>query len=265
MKSVGEAMAIGRTFKEAFQKGLRALETGRPGLDDRAARSHRRSARRRLGRGAARRAAPADAGAHLPGEARARARADRSTRSTSSPAIDPWFLGQMRELIEAEREYAALDDGRRATMLRRMKRMGFSDRQLGELRGETEDDVARASLGARRPAGVQDGRHLRRRVSVGDAVPLRQLRRGERSAAERTAIGRDPRQRPESHRAGRRVRLLLRARGDGAPRAGIRDDHDQLESGDRLDRLRHLGQAVLRAAHVRGRARDRASASSRRA
>ena len=83
----------------------------------------------------------------------------------------------------------------------------------------------------------------------------------EESEAPRTgaAVGRDPRQRPESHRAGRRVRLLLRARRDRAARAGIRDDHDQLESRDRLDRLRHLRQALLRAAHARGRARDRRS------
>ena len=68
-----------------------------------------------------------------------------------------------------------------------MKRMGFSDRQLGALRGETEDAVRarRWALGVR-PV-VQDGRHLRRRVPVGDAVPLRQLRRGERGAAQRAA------------------------------------------------------------------------------
>ena len=95
------------------------------------------------------------------------------------------------------------------------------------------------------------------------AVPLRQLRRGERSAAQRQAVGRHPRQRSESHRAGRRVRLLLRARGARASRAGIRDDHDQLESRDRLHGLRHVGQAVLRAAHVRGRARDRPARAAR--
>ena len=82
MKSVGESMAIGRTFKEAFQKGLRALEIGRSGWHV-GARARRRSSRGRHARDAARRAAPADARAHLPGEARARARARRSTRSTS--------------------------------------------------------------------------------------------------------------------------------------------------------------------------------------
>ena len=50
----------------------------------------------------------------------------------------------------------------------------------------------------------------------------------------------------------------------GAPRPGIRDDHDQLEPRDGLDRLRHLGQAVFRAAHARGRAGDRSTRAARR-
>ena len=73
MKSVGESMAIGRTFKEAFQKGLRALEIGRPGwvtasrpIDDRL--------NGREPGNAARRTAPTNARANLPGETRARAR-----------------------------------------------------------------------------------------------------------------------------------------------------------------------------------------------
>ncbi len=70
MKSVGEAMAIGRTFKEALQKGLRALETGRAGwavasrpVDDRLPDESDAALSRRP--------APADAGADLPGQARA--------------------------------------------------------------------------------------------------------------------------------------------------------------------------------------------------
>jgi carbamoyl-phosphate synthase large subunit len=54
--------------------------------------------------------------------------------------IDRWFLNQMHELIVAEREYATSDD-RGAELLRRMKRFGFSDRQLGDLRDESETDV----------------------------------------------------------------------------------------------------------------------------
>ena len=68
-----------------------------------------------------------------------------------------------------------------------MKRLGFSDRQLAVLRGETEADVRARRWALGRAAGVQDGRHLRRRVPVVDAVPLLQLRRGERGAAHAAA------------------------------------------------------------------------------
>ena len=63
---------------------------------------------------------------------------------------------------------------------------------------------------------------------------------------------------PEPDRPGHRVRLLLRARQPGAARGGLRDRHGQLQPRDGLDRLRHLRPALLRAAHARGRARDRA-------
>ena len=66
---------------------------------------------------------------------------------------------------------------------------------------------------------------------------------------------RDPRLGPEPDRPGNRVRLLLRARRPDRPRARARRGDDQLQPGDGLDRLRHLGPAVLRAAHARGRAR----------
>ena len=171
-------------------------------------------------------------------------------------AIDPWFLAQMGELVEAEREYAALD-AVDADELRRMKRLGFSDRQLGALRGETEAAVRarRWALGVRPAYKMVD-------TCAGEfpsATPYLYGSYDEESEAPRTGkqVGRHPRQRTESHRAGRRVRLLLRARRDGAARAGIRDDHDQLESRDGLDGLRYVGQAVLRAADARGRARDR--------
>ena len=83
---------------------------------------------------------------------------------------------------------------------------------------------------------------------------------------ERPALGRHPRQRAEPDRAGRRVRLLLRARRAWrCAKQGYRDDHDQLEPRDGLHRFRHLRQAVLRAADARGRARDRrARAADRR-
>jgi carbamoyl-phosphate synthase large subunit len=138
MKSVGEAMAIGRTFKEAFQKGLRALETGRPGwsaaartLDDRL-----KDETLETLRGALRQPTPE----RIFQVKRALDRGMSVSDVYELTAIDPWFLEQMRELIDAEREYAALDTVD-AYALRRMKRMGFSDRQLAALRGETERAV----------------------------------------------------------------------------------------------------------------------------
>ena len=68
---------------------------------------------------------------------------------------------------------------------------------------------------------------------------------------------------PEPHRAGHRVRLLLRARGARAARGRLRDHHGQLQPGDGLDRLRHLRPALLRAADARGRARDRRQGEAR--
>ena len=146
----------------------------------------------------------------------------------------------MQELVEAEKRYAALDDVG-ADDMRRMKRFGFSDRQLGDAaRRDRERRCAtrRWALGVR--PGVQDGRHLCRRVSVGDAVSVRQLRRGERSAAQRDAS-------PSSFSAAARTasgRAWSSTTAACAPSMAlreqrIRDDHDQLESRDRLDRLRH--------------------------
>ncbi|TMG96949.1 MAG: carbamoyl-phosphate synthase large subunit [Betaproteobacteria bacterium] len=148
MKSVGEAMAIGRTFKEAFQKGLRALETGRWGwnvatrarddglLDD--------SPEALLG--ALRQPTPE----RIYQVKRALERGMSIQQVYELTAIDPWFLGQMEELIDAERRYAS-SSNESAAALREMKRMGFSDRQLAELRDETEDEVRhrRWALGVR--------------------------------------------------------------------------------------------------------------------
>src|SRR4051812_19047105 len=138
MKSVGESMAIGRTFKEAFQKGLRALETGRPGWavglraqDDRLADDSVESLR-----GALRQPTPERVFQVKRGMEAGFSIADLNEIT----GIDPWFLEQMRELVDAERWYATLPDTT-AVELRRMKRMGFSDRQLADLRDETEGEV----------------------------------------------------------------------------------------------------------------------------
>jgi carbamoyl-phosphate synthase large subunit len=138
MKSVGESMAIGRTFKEAFQKALRALETGRPGWTVGATLSDDRLESESVEalRGALRQPTPErifqvkralDAGISV----------DEVNELTG---IDRWFLSQMMELLEAENAFASLNIVDRDVLLR-MKRMGFGDRQLADLRGEAETDV----------------------------------------------------------------------------------------------------------------------------
>jgi len=137
MKSVGEAMAIGRTFKEAFQKGLRALEIGRPGwvvgqtlADDRLLSDSPDDLRVAL------RTPTPERIFQVKRALLAGVSVDDVARATG---VDPWFLYQMEELIEAERWFAGLPPSEPgAPALRRMKRMGFSDQQLGALRGTTE-------------------------------------------------------------------------------------------------------------------------------
>ncbi|MFB3069890.1 MAG: carbamoyl-phosphate synthase large subunit, partial [Gemmatimonadales bacterium] len=139
MKSVGESMAIGRTFKEAFQKGLRALEIDRGGwmtgtpeddglpsdeLEDLMQALHTPTAERLFQVKRAMMAGVTD---------------DEIYRIT---CIDPWFLAQLRELVDAEetfRDAKTIDE----TAMRRMKRMGFSDVQLAVLRETTEDEMRR--------------------------------------------------------------------------------------------------------------------------
>jgi carbamoyl-phosphate synthase large subunit len=138
MKSVGESMAIGRTFKEAFQKGIRALEIDRAGWvvgqslkDDRLESDD---------------AASLKAAMRTPTPERIyqikRAMLAGMTvgEIAECTAIDPWFLSQLAELVAAEQAFAgtpAVD----AQSLRGMKRMGFSDRQLADARGMAEDAV----------------------------------------------------------------------------------------------------------------------------
>ena len=89
MQSVGEVMAIGRTFLESLQKALRSLETGRLGLNCDPGRARARRARRRR---AGARGRGAHARTHLPDRGRAAASSCRSSGCTRSTGIDPWFL-----------------------------------------------------------------------------------------------------------------------------------------------------------------------------
>jgi carbamoyl-phosphate synthase large subunit len=148
MKSVGESMAIGRTFKEAFQKGIRALETGRHGwdigarpADDRVADDSLAAVRAALARPVPERIFQIKRALQL---------GMTIEEVFDRTKVDPWFLRQLGELVEAERAYAALPTVGVAEM-RRMKRLGFADAQLAKLRQETEQQVRehRWSLGIR--------------------------------------------------------------------------------------------------------------------
>ncbi len=148
MKSVGESMSIGRTFKEAFQKSLRALETGRSGWtvgkrlqDDRLSDDSLETLRGALRQPTSERIYQVKR-AFLAGLG--------VEELYELTAIDPWFLSQLQELIDAERAFAALPS-LDAVAVRRMKQLGFSDRQLAELHGETESAARerRWALGVR--------------------------------------------------------------------------------------------------------------------
>ncbi|ACG73345.1 carbamoyl-phosphate synthase, large subunit [Anaeromyxobacter sp. K] len=149
MKSVGEVMAIGRTFQESLQKAIRGLEIDRCGLES------------PLGK------APGDA--YAPDElerVRAEARVPRAHRLFwlaecfraglgvdevhAITHVDPWFLREVEELVATERTLARGVPAS-ADAFRAVKRMGFSDKRIAQLAGRKEAEVrdARHALGVR--------------------------------------------------------------------------------------------------------------------
>ncbi|HEX8693835.1 MAG TPA: carbamoyl-phosphate synthase large subunit [Longimicrobium sp.] len=137
MKAVGESMAIGRTFRQAWQKAIRALEIGRPGwevgtlADDRLKDDSPDTLRAALRRPTPERVF------HVK---RALLSGMSVEEVAGLTAYDPWFVAELADLVAAETWYAALPDVD-GDALRRMKRLGFSDAQLARLRGELEDVV----------------------------------------------------------------------------------------------------------------------------
>ena len=137
MKSVGESMAIGRTFKEAFQKGIRALEIDRPGWveGERPADDGLESGEVDEIRAALRTPTP-ERPFQIKRALRAGVPVDEIADLTK---IDRWFLHQLRELIESEVAFRTLDDVG-AKDIREMKRLGFSDAQLSACRHMEESE-----------------------------------------------------------------------------------------------------------------------------
>ena len=147
MKSVGEAMAIGRSFQESLQKALRSLENGFTGLDEIAIEG--------VGQGDDKNAVRAALGTPTPDRLLKVAQAMRLGFSDeeihSSCRIDRWFLAQLRELVNTEAQVRA--DGLPGSpgALRALKAMGFSDARLGTLAGISSEAVTqrRRALGVR--------------------------------------------------------------------------------------------------------------------
>jgi len=145
MKSVGEAMAIGRTFAESLQKALRSMETGLTGLDDIDFEG--------LGQGDDKNVIRAALGTPSPDRLLKVAQALRlgvdHEQIHDSCRIDPWFIRQLQDIVDAEervREHG-LPSG--ANRLRALKAMGFSDERLATLAGVEVSEVAarRKALG----------------------------------------------------------------------------------------------------------------------
>jgi carbamoyl-phosphate synthase large subunit len=140
MKSVGEAMSIGRTFKEALQKGLRSLEIKKSGLETLLFKN---------GAGAPSAdtvsmimdmiTTPTAERIFYIGDAlRAGIGIDRIYEASG---IDRWFLHNINEIVELEREIAAKKGSITVKLVTKSKEYGFSDRQIASLTGMTEQDV----------------------------------------------------------------------------------------------------------------------------
>jgi carbamoyl-phosphate synthase large subunit len=126
MKSVGEVMSIGRTFRESLQKGIRSLEIDRYGLEESTVSDEDLRERLRV---------PRPGRLWRVGEALRRGWPIHEVHELSR--IDPWFLYHIGEIIRDEARFKATGD------LHEAKRRGFSDRRLAELCGATEDEIRR--------------------------------------------------------------------------------------------------------------------------
>lgn len=147
MKSVGEVMAIGRTFQESLQKALRGLETGLTGLDEIEIEG--------TGKGDDKNAIRAALGTPTPNRLLQVAQAMRlgwtDDEIYESCSIDRWFLEQIRAIVDAEARVRKDGLPTTAAPLRRLKSMGFSDARLAGLTGSHEAEVKahRRALGVR--------------------------------------------------------------------------------------------------------------------
>ena len=137
MKSVGETMAIGRTFKEAFQKGMRSLETGRFGFGGDGRDPFKAIDREDLECGLLKPNSKRVAYIH-----EALKRDMPVQRIAELTLIDPWFLHNLKQIVEIENEVIKRGfQGLDREFLKLCKQTGFSDVQLAWLTGTSENDI----------------------------------------------------------------------------------------------------------------------------
>jgi carbamoyl-phosphate synthase large subunit len=213
-------MAIGRSFQESWQKGLRGLEIDRAGWevgeraeDDGLVDDSPESLRMALRRPTAERAFQIK---------RAFEAGFTVAEMAELTQVDPWFLGRLAELVAAEGWYRGLTNVG-AAELRRMKELGFSDRQLAELRGESESAVRvrRWSLGIRpgyHPVTTVAGR------SAGSAEPVAAVG-AERATSYLYSSYLDPEEAVAAVPASARRRVVILGSGPNRIGQGIEFDY----------------------------------------
>jgi carbamoyl-phosphate synthase large subunit len=168
MKSVGEAMAIGRTIHESLQKALASMETGLTGFDEVAI----PGAPEKSAVVAALSKATPTACAPSP---RPCATASRTTRSTPPPKYDPWFLARIREIVDTESRIRATAS-RHRTRPARAQDDGLHRRPPRQAHGPRRGPGPPRPATARRHRRLQAHRHLRRRVRGPDPLHVLDLR-----------------------------------------------------------------------------------------
>ena len=239
MKSVGEAMAIGRTFKEAFLKGIRSLELGSrvgrlfspPASDAEEAEPDDGALRKQL-------VVPTDRRMWAIFEALGRGWAVEMLHECTR--IDPWFLQQFAEIAELEKTARMLGLRQMSPeLLLTLKRAGFGDLELAGILGVDETAVRQRRLDEGFVPAYKRIDTCAAEFESFTPYMYGSVRAVLRVESESEEEGGHPRQRPEPDRAGYRVRLLLLSRRLRPSRGGIRDGDDQLQPGDRLHRLRH--------------------------
>nr|WP_316627390.1 carbamoyl-phosphate synthase large subunit [uncultured Brevundimonas sp.] len=261
MKSVGEVMAIGRTFQESMQKALRGLETGLNGFDEIEIEGVAGAADDATARGAVVRAL----GVPTPDRICVIAQAFRHGLSVeevnAACAYEPWFLRQIADIVREEGHVRVKDLPSDPTEFRRLKAKGFSDARLSQLTGTTEKAVRLARRGL-------NVRPVFKRIDT-CAAEFASATAYMYSTYETGALGQIPE--CESEPSDKKKAIIL---GGGPNRIGQgiefdyccchaafafdrdrrRVNHGQLQPRDGLDRLRHLRPPVFRAADGRGRA-----------